>query len=56
MSFKESIIIPLEIFKECKFDNKPPLPSKEILQDDTLPSDIKMKLYISFIFSKKKRR
>ena len=45
MSFKESIIIPLELFKKCTYDSKPLEPTKDVLYNDNLPSDIKMKLF-----------
>lgn len=46
MSFKESVIIPYTMFKRCQFGTTPQKQEHEtILQDPSLPSDIKMKLY-----------
>lgn len=45
MSFKESIIIPYELFKKCNFQTPSPPQHQEILKDMSLPSDLKMKLY-----------
>lgn len=54
MSYKEAIIIPLDVFKKCNFskedmsqsdtENKLSTPT-DILQNKTLPSDVKIKLY-----------
>lgn len=43
MSFKESVIIPYEMFKKCQFPTDEN-PTQNIL-DENLPSDVKMKLY-----------
>lgn len=40
MSFRESIIIPLEVFEKCQFDNE-----QDILLDPSIPVDKRMKLY-----------
>lgn len=53
-SFSESIIIPLEVFKKCNFSQKELLEhetehqveeAKGILEDATLPADVKIKLH-----------
>lgn len=41
MSFRESVIIPLELFKKCNLQKE----DNAILRDVNLPSDVKMKLY-----------
>ena len=53
MSFQESIIIPVSLYKQCKLDNvdnskldsQEISPLNQILYDPTLSSDKKMKLY-----------
>lgn len=45
-SFKESVIIPYTLFKQCQFDKSTlSSESQNILRDSKLPSDLKMKLY-----------
>ena len=53
MSFKESIIIPLEYYKRCK-----PIPkdkNMDILLNKSLPSDVKMKLFDQARYKKKRK-
>jgi len=44
-SFQEAVIVPLSLWKECKFDSDTDntIVSK-ILEDETIPSDVKLKL------------
>lgn len=43
MSFKESVLIPLETYKRCRFDSS--RKDLDILTSKTLSPDVKMKLY-----------
>jgi hypothetical protein len=43
MSFQESIIIPLSMFEKCKFKEEVN-PEEDILNNESMPSDLKMKL------------
>ena len=49
MNYKEAVIVPLEVFNKCNFNPKekelPPQKTGGILNDETLPPDIKIKLY-----------
>ena len=45
MSFRESVIIPYALFKKCQFGTPQKQEHETILQDPSLPSDVKMKLY-----------
>lgn len=53
MNYQEAIIIPLDVFKKCRFNNieeeeqvsDDSKPKEDILYDKNLPSDIKIKLY-----------
>ena len=49
MNYKKAIIVPLEVFKKCNFNpEEKELPAKktgDILNDQTLSPDVKIKLY-----------
>ena len=49
MNYKEAVIVPLEVFNKCNFNPEekelPPQKTGGILNDETLPPDIKIKLY-----------
>lgn len=45
MSFEHSIIIPYKLYKRCVVSNDDDDSSIDILTDETLPSDVKLKLY-----------
>ena len=51
MSFKESIIIPLDMFSKCKFPTEEGEDEAVKVLNDDIPSDLKMKLH-----SQKKKR
>ncbi len=44
-SYKESVIIPYTLFKQCHFDTSENTEQEKILRDTELPSDLKLKLY-----------
>ena len=48
MNYKEAIIIPLEVFNKCNFNPEekelPPKKTSDILDDETLPPNVKIKL------------
>ena len=49
MNYKEAVIVPLEVFNKCNFNPQekelPPQKTGDILNDKTLPPDVKIKLY-----------
>ena len=49
MNYKEAMIVKVEVFNKCNFnpEEKELLPKKtgDILNDETLPPDVKIKLY-----------
>ena len=49
MNYKEAVIVPLEVFNKCNFNPQekelPPQKTGDILNDKTLPPDVKVKLY-----------
>ena len=54
MSFKESVIIPIETYRQCRFDKR--TPELDILTSTSLPSDVKMKLYDQMKLKTKKMK
>ena len=49
MNYKEAVIVPLEVFNKCNFNPQekelPPPKTGDILNDKTLPPDMRIKLY-----------
>lgn len=45
LTFQECVIVPLGLWDKCKFSNAKESSTEHILKDDTLPDDVKHKLY-----------
>ena len=54
MSFEESVIIPIDVYRRCRIEKKDE--AERLLTDTTIPTDRKMKLYAEAISKKRLRK